>query len=103
MYALGGALGPVGMGYLSEYFTERAATTAGIDWQTLDSVQQYKALEPYRPHGIRDAMYALPAIGVVLAGTLYLGAMTVRRDVDKLHRWMRESAEAEAASGGAGT
>jgi hypothetical protein len=32
-----------------------------------------------------------------LAVTLFLGATTVRRDVDRLHRWMRESAEAEAA------
>jgi MFS family permease len=100
MYALGGALGPVGMGYLSEYFTERAAASAGVDFETLEGAQLYKALEPYRPNGIRDAMYVLPAIGVVLAGTLYLGATTVRRDVDKLHRWMRESAQAEAALAG---
>jgi MFS family permease len=100
MYAFGGAAGPVATGYLGEYFTERAAIEAGVELETLEPTARFAALEPYRARGISDAMYVLPVICTALAVTLFLGATTVRRDVDRLHRWMRESAEAEAASSG---
>lgn len=100
MYAFGGAAGPVATGYLSEFFTQRAVARAGVDLQGLEGTARYEAIEPYRAQGISDAMYVLPVIGIALAGSLFLGATTVRRDVDKLHRWMRESAAAEAAKTG---
>jgi MFS family permease len=93
MYAFGGAAGPVATGYLSEYFTNRAVAEAGVDLEGLEGSARYDAIEPYRAKGISDAMYVLPVLCVALAGSLYLGATTVRRDVDKLHRWMRESAQ----------
>jgi MFS family permease len=95
MYAFGGAAGPVVTGYLSEHFTQSAATAAGVDFQNLEGAERQKALEPYRGTGISSAMYVLPILGAVLAVSLFLGATTVKRDVDKLHRWMRETAEAE--------
>ncbi|MEX0677363.1 MAG: MFS transporter [Pirellulales bacterium] len=97
MYAFGGAAGPVATGYLSEYFTNRAVTNAGVNLEGLEGTALYEAIEPYRAIGISSAMYVLPIFCVALAVTLYLGATTVRRDVDKLHRWMRESAAAEEA------
>jgi HAMP domain-containing protein len=42
-------------------------------------------------------MYALPVVSVLLAGTLFAASRTVNRDTEKLQRWMRESAEGEAA------
>jgi MFS family permease len=95
MYLIGGAAGPVATGYLSEHFTERAAIADGIDLDSLEGSSRYQAIEPYRARGISDAMYALPLIGLVLAGSLFLGATTVRRDVDRLHQWMRENAQAD--------
>jgi MFS family permease len=97
MYAFGGAAGPVATGYLSEHFTERAAIESGIDLDNLQGTERYAALEPYRARGIGDAMYVLPIVGIALAVALYLGATTVKGDVDKLHHWMRESAAAHAA------
>jgi MFS family permease len=97
MYAFGGAAGPVATGYLSEHYTERAAIEAGVDLDSLEGTARYEALEPYRARGISDAMYVLPGICIALAVTLFLGATTVNRDVDRLHRWMRESTDAEAA------
>jgi MFS family permease len=93
MYLVGGAAGPVATGYLSEHFTQRAALESGVDLQGLEGTARYEALERYRPRGIGDAMYVLPTIGILLTFTLFLGATTVRRDVDHLHRWMRECAE----------
>jgi MFS family permease len=97
MYAFGGAAGPVVTGYLSEHFTQSAATAAGVDFQSLEGASRQQALEPYRGRGISSAMYVLPILGSMLAVSLFLGATTVKRDVDKLHRWMHETAEADAA------
>jgi hypothetical protein len=98
MYGLGGAFGPPVTGTLSAHFTERAAIEAGVDLDNLEGSARYAALEPYRGRGINDAMYALPAVGLALTVALFLGASTVRRDVDRLHRWMSETAESEAAN-----
>ncbi len=98
MYAFGGAAGPIATGVLSEYFTNRAAVNAGVEFEGLDSAAAYAALEPHRAEGISTAMYVLPAVASVLALSLFAGATTVRRDVDRLHKWMRETAEADAAA-----
>jgi MFS family permease len=86
MYVLGASFGPVGTGLLSDYFTEQAARAAGV----VD--MSYQALEPYRAAGLHSAMYAIPILGGLLAFVLLAGAMTVKKDMDKLHDWMRESA-----------
>ncbi len=92
MYVLGASFGPVGTGLLSDYFTEQAARSAGL----VDL--SYQALEPFRAEGLHSAMYAIPILGGLLAFVLFAGAMTVKKDMDKLHDWMRESAlKSEAA------
>ncbi len=99
MYALGGALGPIGTGLLSDYFAQRAAVSAGVEFEGLSDDARAEALEPYRAVGIGRAMYALPIICAALAVSLFAGASTVKKDVDRLHAWMHEAAQAEAASG----
>lgn len=99
MYVLGASLGPLGTGLASDFFTKRAAAAAGVT----DFRQQ--ALEPFRAEGLHSAMYLIPALGVVLTLVLLAGARTVGRDMERLQRWMRETAAestaAESAKAGA--
>jgi MFS family permease len=85
MYVLGASLGPVGTGLASDYFTRRAAIAAGITEFTRQT------LEPFRAEGLHSAMFIVPALGALLMLVLFAGSRTVTRDMDKLHRWMRES------------
>ena len=57
MYVLGASLGPVGMGWLSDYFAGGAAAT-----------------ETARALGLHRAMYVIPVIGLVLALVLFRAA-----------------------------
>ena len=57
MYVLGASLGPVAMGWLSDYFAGGGAVT-----------------EASRALGLHRAMYVLPAIGVVLSSVLFAAA-----------------------------
>jgi sugar phosphate permease len=86
MYVLGASFGPYGTGLLSDYFTENAARAAGL------TEFSYQALEPFRAAGLHSAMYAIPILAGLLAFVLFAGALTVKKDMDKLHNWMRESA-----------
>ncbi|HEX6623871.1 MAG TPA: MFS transporter [Pyrinomonadaceae bacterium] len=89
MYVLGASLGPYGTGLISDYFTGRAATAAGVTSLT------QQALEPFRAEGLHNAMYVIPALGVLLTLVLFAASRTVTKDVEKLQHWMRESAAAE--------
>jgi predicted MFS family arabinose efflux permease len=82
MYVLGAALGPVGTGLASDYFTGRAARAAGV----LDAAQ--KSLEPFRAEGLHSAMYIIPALGLVLTFVLFAGSRTITADMEQLGRWM---------------
>jgi len=95
MYLIGGAFGPPVTGFLSEFFAVRAAENAGVVLEGLDREAWATAIEPYVATGISNAMYVLPVLCSLLAVSLIAGATTVRRDVDRLHKWMRESAEAQ--------
>lgn len=65
MYLLGGALGPYATGALSDYFTRRAAATAGA----VEAGQA--ALEPFRAAGLHNAMYLIPVLAIALAIVLF--------------------------------
>jgi MFS family permease len=99
MYLFGGAFGPPITGYMSDYFTDRAAITAGVSFEGLDAkadrVQMQKMREPYRAEGIRTAMYVLPVVSLLLAITLFGASRTVSRDSENLQKWMRESTESQ--------
>jgi MFS family permease len=93
MYVLGASLGPVGTGAASDFFTNQAAIAAGVTDLTGD------ALEPYRAEGLRSAMYIVPALGVLLTVVLFAGSRTLSKDMHKLEKWMRESAEQATGAG----
>lgn len=70
MYVFGGALGPYGLGLLSDHFTKKAAAAAGItEFTTV-------ALEPFRAAGLQSAMYIVPLLCIVLATVMLLAALT---------------------------
>jgi MFS family permease len=86
MYVLGASLGPVGMGFLSSYFTRLAASNAGVTETT------FQALRPFAAQGLHSALFVVPVLGVLLGIVLFAASRTVARDMEKLQRWMRESA-----------
>ncbi len=81
MYLLGASLGPVGTGFVSDFFTHRAAAAAGV------LAVSPSALEPFRAQGLHAAMYLIPALGVGLMLVLWAGSRTVAPDMDKLQKW----------------
>ncbi len=89
MYVLGASLGPYATGILSDFFTKRAAQTAGV----LDFSQT--ALEPFRAEGLHSAMYVIPILSVLLTLVLFAASRTVTKDIEKLQKWMRESANTD--------
>jgi len=91
MYLFGGAFGPLITGMLSDHYTEQAAIANQVVVEGLDRPAYQKALEPYRRDGIRTAMYVLPIVSLLLAGTLFGASRTVKNDVAKLQKWMREN------------
>lgn len=93
MYVFGGALGPVVIGNTSDYFTRSQAAAQSVDYDSLDAAGQL----PFRAYGLNQALYLLPAVSLLLAGTLFAGARTVNADVDKLQQWMRKVSDEENA------
>lgn len=86
MYVLGASLGPLGMGFLSSYFTRKAALAAGV------TETSFLALRPFAAEGLHAALYVVPVLGVLLGFVLLAASRTVTRDMEKLQQWMRESA-----------
>jgi MFS family permease len=93
MYVFGGALGPTVIGKTSDYFANQAAVIENVNLESLDAAGKL----PYRAYGLNQALYALPVVSALLAASLFAGARTVNRDVDKLQRWMREHADSLAS------
>ena len=81
MYLAGASLGPVGTGFISDYFTAQAAGSAGVVEHTT------AALEPFRASGLHAAMYVVPALVVLLALVLFAASRTVRKDIEALRAW----------------
>ncbi len=94
MYLLGGALGPVGSGALSDFFTKRAATAAGVSFRELSGTELQETLLPYGGDGIHAAMHVVPILCAVLAVVLWAASRTVTRDAENLKRWMSEATRA---------
>ena len=74
MYIFGGALGPTVIGTTSDYFATSAAVAHDVQLEGLDKVALQKALEPYRADGLNGALYLLPLMSLLLAGTLFAGS-----------------------------
>jgi MFS family permease len=75
MYALGGALGPVVVGRLSDGWARAAALASGV------TPSSAAAFEPFRAEGLRSALLVLPALSLLLALVLLAGSRTVARDM----------------------
>ena len=86
MYLAGASLGPVAMGTLSDHYMLAAAAAAGV------TDASGPALEPFRGIGLRQAMYVIPALNLILSGCMLAAARSVPRDIERLRTWMRSAA-----------
>jgi MFS family permease len=79
MYVLGGSVGPLATGALSDYCARQAMTAAGATAMT----------EPFKAAGLHTAMHVIPLLCFVLVVVLFAAARTVGTDMEKLRTWMR--------------
>jgi MFS family permease len=86
MYLLGGVLGPLVPGLLSDRIALQLAEAAGVSAPT--------AL--HRATGLHDALYLVPVLDGILVLVLIAASLTVKRDY--LRRRQREEAAARAAA-----
>lgn len=86
MYVLGASLGPIGTGFLSDYFFKQASGGKALELMTAQEIALFRA------EGLHSAMYVIPILGALLTLVLFAGSRTVTKDMEKLQRWMRESA-----------
>jgi len=70
MYLLGGVLGPLATGLVSDYFAHHAALAEGLE----------KPTEWHKAVGLHHAMYLVPLLDAALVVVLFAAARTVRRD-----------------------
>jgi len=87
MYVLGASLGPVGTGFLSDYYFTQASGGKALELMTAQEIALYRA------EGLHSAMYVIPVLGALLTLVLFAGSRTVTKDMEKLQRWMKESAD----------
>src|SRR6185436_4907157 len=78
MYVLGGSLGPLGTGMLSDHFARKAMAAAGATVMA----------EPFRAAGLHSAMQAIPLFCVMVALVLFAASSTVTADMRKLRERM---------------
>jgi MFS family permease len=76
MYLLGGMLGPVAIGRISDYFAWQEALAAGVSEPT----EWHKAV------GLHHAMYLIPILDAALVVVLFAAARTVKRDYLKANQ-----------------
>jgi MFS family permease len=85
-YLLGASFGPYATGLLSDFFTRRAATGAGVVELTTAN------LEPFKAQGLQSAMFVIPFLIVLLGLTLYVASRTIEREMVELQTWMDNAA-----------
>jgi MFS family permease len=76
MYCFGGVLGPVAMGWLSDWFAHRALAAGGV----AAGPEWHKAI------GLHDALYLIPALNMILVMVLFAASRTVTGDYLRLHK-----------------
>jgi predicted MFS family arabinose efflux permease len=74
MYLLGGAVGPYVLGAVSDYFTKRAAHTAGVADVSIST------LEPFKAAGLHTAMYIVPVLIMMLAFVLFMASRNLGKE-----------------------
>ena len=88
MYLLGGSLGPVLTGKLSDHFARLAMTTAGASSIT----------DPFRAVGLHSAMYVIPLCSFILSMVLFAATSRVSKDMNELQMWMAQPEEKSPAA-----
>jgi MFS family permease len=89
MYLIGAAAGPVGTGLLSDYFGRRAMDE-GFDKAAAAAI------------GLRNAMYIVPVLDLLLVIVMLAASRTVTRDYRRLQDWIaaytatREKADSDS-------
>jgi MFS family permease len=86
MYVLGASFGTLITGGLSDYFAHRAMLASGAS----------QMAEAFKAAGLHSAMYVIPLLCSALGVVLWAASRTVAADMEKLQRWMRESAAERA-------
>ena len=81
MYVLGGSLGPVGTGMLSDHFARKAMSAAGATAMA----------EPFKATGLHHAMEVIPLLSLLVALVLYAASRTVAADMERLRRSLSEA------------
>jgi len=79
MYLLGGILGPVATGWVSDAFAHRAAAADGSGTVT----ELHKAI------GLHDAMYLIPILNAAVVVVLFVATRTVQGDHQRLRQRVR--------------
>jgi len=74
MYVLGASFGSTIMGGLSDHFADQAMIAAGAS----------EMAPSFRAQGLHSAMYVIPALMLLCAGSLFGAARTVGADMRKL-------------------
>jgi MFS family permease len=74
MYVLGASFGPTIMGTLSDYFARSAMAAAGASEMTA----------AFRASGLHSAMYVMPLLMLLCAGSLFGAARTVAGDMQRM-------------------
>jgi MFS family permease len=74
MYVLGASFGSMIMGALSDYFAHQAMLTAGAS----------EMAAAFRAAGLHSAMYVIPVLMLLCAGSLFGAATTIRGDMEKM-------------------
>jgi MFS family permease len=79
MYVLGGSLGPVATGALSDYCARQVMMNAGATAMS----------EAFKAAGLHTAMHVIPLLSFLLGVVLFAAARTVGSDMEQLRAWMR--------------
>ena len=90
MYVLGGSLGPLLTGMLSDHFAKKAMAAASASAMT----------EPFKAAGLHSAMYVIPLLCAILSLVLFAASRTVGADMDKLRKWLKEQHQSNTSPNG---
>jgi MFS family permease len=91
MYLLGGGIGPLVIGGLSDRFANRAAAAAGVE------AASRSALEPFRAAGLHGALWLIPIVFALLAVVMWAASRTTERDVARVRERSRQASGLRAA------
>jgi MFS family permease len=81
LYLLGGAFGPLVVGWLSDFYSVAAMTASGAS----DMTEQFKAV------GLHSAMYAVPVSLLLTAAAMFVAARTFVADANAMKKAMQEA------------